>query len=1229
MAFKTRGSGALKPEREVEVKVKVVKNVEVTSGDSDASAKPASSSAKPNFQVIKGGRPSTNKSDKSAESTDSAARPNFQVVNGGAPAKNDGASGELNVRNPELARRPSMSRDTGVSGGEDFSDVDEPKEEFDEDVADDAEESENIADDGEQSEDTDNAEEAADDDDKTEESENQDEAEQPEGENSEDEGDGALAAAVGTSMASGAGAAAMEAANELGEPGDNTEGEGANAGDAPRGDAERAAASLRNGENAAAKNIPGAQPKNTNDANKDEKNPNDSGIKNSTIGKGIKDLDPRAKMVDRLKKDGPIGMIILIVIFVGALITGSQSLMLFSIANSLTANYETTGTSAETRYRKRFFIKALAKDKVTTPRSSAEANYEVTANQRNKLAKNGIYVVNDGDKSVALYNDGSDKLKIVAASDLEAESYKSRNLNFSSIENQLPANYNGPRDIETSSATSYSNKIRTDTDFDTSFAKGTRTFASAVANWFDRRTEQFSNLYNVVRNLFKKWRNDDDADADNATKLRNVGNKINGVVSDDDSDSIRTRPSLDEDGDADSNDPNKYKYGRGENDSVGFGEAPSQKYPTAAAATEQAKKVANKITPNEKVQAATTFGCLALYTVGSVSLLMSARQIMQLLPTVSAFLETVDKVKSGNSNAPFNTLAIAIAIPAVASIITSRSTGGSDYEYEEQRLTEKSAIQSNAMISLLAGTKMDPNDSMIASFNTTKVGRGMSNFLAQFGISFAEYGTFMTCSIAKAAINALSVLAAAGIAIAGIVACVGTGGIGCIVESVVGGASGGLFFKAAAKKVAKVEAQAFIMTLLNQYVVPAVATLLVRDIASDLFGEQLGTALAAGAGVYLSRNHLFGGGSPATRKTYTAFAVAQQETIARNAAVERSTRSPFDYTSDYTFAGSLLKQITTLSASMSSPLKTFSAIGSLTKKSIISLMPSAVAAADNINETMMTDQEIEDNCPALASIGAVGDAFCNPLIVSDMGTMDMDPEDVASRVKSNGGLDSSGNIDESSELAKYIVYCGSRSSNFGVIDYNIANSVGDSNLLHLQNGVVDTAANTLVGMTPILGDILDVFSEEKKVRNISYITGEKCVASENESDWQDETRYYQRYVEDERLRESLSGGSYTSPVTSFIDKYYTENPIDNSYEGTLARLSGLTKDQVVATLDVVEYLKMVADYKPSERYYFDDSFAKPREVHFDDVNQNIAEAYTLPSYKFVYEDSKYRLATIA
>ena len=54
-----------------------------------------------------------------------------------------------------------------------------------------------------------------------------------------------------------------------------------------------------------------------------------------------------------------------------------------------------------------------------------------------------------------------------------------------------------------------------------------------------------------------------------------------------------------------------------------------------------------------------------------------------------------------------------------------------------------------------------------------------------------------------------------------------------------------------------------------------------------------------------------------------------------------------------------------------------------------------------------------------------------------------------------------------------------------------------------------------------------------------------------------------------------------------------ENPLDQSYKGTLARFSGLTKEEVVSTLAYMDYVEETAKYRPEERYAFGSSDSKP------------------------------------
>lgn len=75
---------------------------------------------------------------------------------------------------------------------------------------------------------------------------------------------------------------------------------------------------------------------------------------------------------------------------------------------------------------------------------------------------------------------------------------------------------------------------------------------------------------------------------------------------------------------------------------------------------------------------------------------------------------------------------------------------------------------------------------------------------------------------------------------------------------------------------------------------------------------------------------------------------------------------------------------------------------------------------------------------------------------------------------------------------------------------------------------------------------------------------------------------YQRFTEDQRLLENM-GLVEKSSVTAYLEEYYEKHPLDNSYEGILARRSGLTKEQVVAYLDKLDYLAKVVDYDPTNK----------------------------------------------
>ena len=225
----------------------------------------------------------------------------------------------------------------------------------------------------------------------------------------------------------------------------------------------------------------------------------------------------------------------------------------------------------------------------------------------------------------------------------------------------------------------------------------------------------------------------------------------------------------------------------------------------------------------------------------------------------------------------------------------------------------------------------------------------------------------------------------------------------------------------------------------------------------------------------------------------------------------------------------------------------------------------------------------------ISAIGAVGDAFCNPYFITDLSTMDEDPAEVTYQVSELGNKNNfdlsnededvptiNKNLDES-RLMQYIVYCGQRSgTTFGMADQNIANSI-------------NSGAGSLEASVPVWGGVADMLQGADIVDHIGYVSGEACV-TRNESTglgndvfkW-NEAKYYQRFIEDQRLAENM-GLVEESSVSVELRHYYEKNPIDDSADGIIAHYSGMSKEKVADTFDMLEGIMWIAGYDPSEMY---------------------------------------------
>ncbi|MBR2994342.1 hypothetical protein IKF32_00255, partial [Candidatus Saccharibacteria bacterium] len=164
------------------------------------------------------------------------------------------------------------------------------------------------------------------------------------------------------------------------------------------------------------------------------------------------------------------------------------------------------------------------------------------------------------------------------------------------------------------------------------------------------------------------------------------------------------------------------------------------------------------------------------------------------------------------------------------------------------------------------------------------------------------------------------------------------------------------------------------------------------------------------------------------------------------------------------------------------------------------------------------------------------------------------------------------------------------------------------------------------GAIPAVGDIIDVVNNSKVLTYTGYISGESCVAGNdvqnlNAPNWE-KAKYYQRFIEDQSLAETM-GLVEKSAVAVFLDEYYEKNPLDNSYEGILARWSGLEKEDVIALLDIIDYGVYLANYDPTTRYSFNDGLDIEKPVFFEQ-DSKFARVDGLKFEEVIYYDVRNR-----
>lgn len=938
--------------------------------------------------------------------------------------------------------------------------------------------------------------------------------------------------------------------------------------------------------------------------------------------------DKKKKAKGFLKGKGPMGLILGLILGVGGVMGGAQVFQPFSLVEQFRETFNSMQTSVSTRSNSMLKFQLGEVKYPTRVNFLGKQKFSLSKKQQSKLSQNGIEF--DEDMKALVYVDENGKKIIVAADDSAATRIKN----------------NFDIDTETTDVTTFKNVYESDYDFFKKYNSSSLTWRGAIANWFGTLTLEFLVENKLTRNLFVNYRQEmEESGASPKTVMTDMIAKGTDEIEDGGRKTVEFDSESDEDG-------NQRITGI----SDGPGETPSGRTISRSGLTVDKVKaeideVRQKYAKGDGggggitgiAQGAANYTCLVFNFLGGIGLLVSASEALQIIHLVTAYFEAIDKVKAGDGDdSPINEIATSLNsntknINEVLELsgtannsLNTINNGGDDNTIKQANddlaksfttksvSTEKTAMESSGIAALYGGGRVNPNDASVQSFNFTN---SIKTIMGGIGLSMSS---FVGCSLAKLATNAASAIETTWTTVS------------CVTGASAAGATFGVsllgclpaLFEIASGIALSVGASLLIAGVIAA-ITPVVANMMTRDLISTLGGEDLGNALTSGANMYLGNTHRFNGGSLATSKKYTEFAVARQQVIAENAKYERMVRDPLDATSKYTFLGTLMTQMMSF-MTVNSLTSAVRSAGTVVSSSIAAISPTAVAY--EIKSDLPTPEEYEVTCPYLASIGAVGDAYCNPYAVTDMSTISVDPsvviEDLAKEGNFLNETTASGNvkIKEDSDLAKYIVFCDNRNSAFGIADQNIVNQV--TNFATVNINAVDSA----IGAIPIIGDSIDVINNGKALANAGYVSGESCVAGNDVTygvSWS-KASTYQRFIEDQSLMESMGmfGDDGESAVTAFLREYYEEHPLDNSYEGILARYSGLSKEDVIAFLDIIDYGNYIANYDAATRYAFGAPAVEvENEILFDNENA-IANVYVVLLNEISFADIRNRTTLI-
>ncbi len=661
-------------------------------------------------------------------------------------------------------------------------------------------------------------------------------------------------------------------------------------------------------------------------------------------------------------------------------------------------------------------------------------------------------------------------------------------------------------------ASSFQNKFAGDPNFREAYYKAKR---GRVAGFFDDSADYYYKKKGATRDIFNQYKSTGNNDTDTENFKTTVSDRVTGT-------------------DGNINTVSHYKDEEtGEETAVKNGEDINTKSVAGDTPEVKARAMVNSLA--SKVTNAGVPICSALRIANMAAVTVSAYTIFQSIAYFLSLMEPVSKMMAGEGDAS--------AINETLNFLTTETTSQVQYINDDGSAATKdvtgSPLQSTGAKLILGDTPSDRKETLPYSIkNVTR---------AATTIAVSTGATHVVCDGVQAASAIVSLIS----------------------NAIPGGALANFVVSAVARTIGGIVLTGIVGAIISA-IIPYVAKVFATNIFETYTGVPAGELFSQGAANANFRLSTQGSAYMPASEEYVRR--QNQETtvaLAQEAELDRLHRSPFDASSKNTFLGSLLSKFAFMSYTNNS-LSQASNLMTTVAQSVNTLNPAASALDD---PTMYT-ANYSDCTNALDD--TVCDMYDQEIVAMDYSTIDMAPDDPNYIEAIEPNLDEEGNIEEDSELAKFISFCVERESPWGVLDANIMNS------LQTDFGIV---GNNLF----LINDALDLINAAEDLVNRDWGTGKNCQMGPENPRWDTEFKYYQRYVEDMRILGTMTDEEEANPVLAYEKTYDEKHPIDTSFEGTLARISGQTKEDIAFLLEFARYSDQIAKYDPSTRYAFSEN----------------------------------------